>query len=170
MSLLKVQAVQELWRSERSLWCKLDSFLQWRRKDFLIGGTQFESTHTIGSNLYNNLWKLGGAHAPGAPPGSYAYVLLPWCFTCGSCSLFIAQDMHMHTCNINKHWWIMLLLSENVETSGVWLGLGDWGSSRDLHAKDILYFFEYTSPCNSHRPWIVAAQSEALNEINTALG
>ena len=26
-----------------------------RRKDFLIGGAQFETTHRVVSNLYNNL-------------------------------------------------------------------------------------------------------------------
>ena len=31
------------------------------------GGAQFETTHTVVSNLYNNLGKFGGAHAPGAP-------------------------------------------------------------------------------------------------------
>ena len=28
---------------------------QWRRKDFLIGGSQFETTHRVVTNLYNNL-------------------------------------------------------------------------------------------------------------------
>ena len=29
--------------------------IHWRRKDFLIGGAQFETTHRVVSNLYNNL-------------------------------------------------------------------------------------------------------------------
>ena len=28
--------------------------MQWRRKDSLIGGAQFETTHRVVSNLYNN--------------------------------------------------------------------------------------------------------------------
>ena len=46
------------------LW--LSVIAQWRRKDFLNGGAQFETTHRVVSNLYSNLWKLGGAHAPSA--------------------------------------------------------------------------------------------------------
>ena len=37
-----------------------------------MGGAEFEAAHRVVSNLYDNLSKLGGAHAPGAP-GSYAY-------------------------------------------------------------------------------------------------
>ena len=41
-----------------------------RRKDFLIGEAQSETTHRVVSNLYNNLWNLGG-HTPPVPPGAY---------------------------------------------------------------------------------------------------
>ena len=36
---------------------RLLATVQWRRKDFLIGGggAQFETTHRVVSNLYNNL-------------------------------------------------------------------------------------------------------------------
>ena len=36
-------------------YCNYELALQWRRKDFLIGGAQFETTHREVSNLYSNL-------------------------------------------------------------------------------------------------------------------
>ena len=48
--------------------------VQRRRKDFLIGGAQSETTHRVVSNLYNNLWDMGG-HMPPAPP----WFLRLWC-------------------------------------------------------------------------------------------
>ena len=52
---------------------------QGRRKAFSYwgrggGGAQSETTHRVVSNLYNNLWNLGGGTFPRCPPGSYAYV------------------------------------------------------------------------------------------------
>ena len=44
-----------------------DGIDQWRRKDFLIGGARFETTHRVVSNLYNNYENLGG-HMPPVPP------------------------------------------------------------------------------------------------------
>ena len=38
-----------------------------RRKDFLIGGAQFEIPHRVVRNLYNNYENLGG-HMPPVPP------------------------------------------------------------------------------------------------------
>ena len=43
-----------------------------RRKDFLIGGAQFEIPHRVVRNLYNNYENLGG-HMPPVPPHAYAY-------------------------------------------------------------------------------------------------
>ena len=50
--------------------------IQRRRKDFLIGGAQCETTHRVVSNLYTTIYKTWRAHAPSAPPGSYTYAML----------------------------------------------------------------------------------------------
>ena len=47
--------------------CSLPVIVQRHRKDFLIGGAQFETTHRVVSNLNNNLRNLGG-HMPLVPP------------------------------------------------------------------------------------------------------
>ena len=56
---------------------------QGHRKDFLIGGAQSEATHRVVSNLYNNLWNLGG-HMPPVPP---RFLRLWNCTLCKRCDL-----------------------------------------------------------------------------------
>ena len=58
-------------KGKRLMW--ILCLLHRRRKDFLIGGSQSETTHRVVSNLYNKLWNMGGHMPPVPPPGSYAY-------------------------------------------------------------------------------------------------
>ena len=101
---------------------------QWRRKDFLIGGggggggAQFQTIHRVVSNLYNNLCKLGGAHAP----GSYAYVRmfasilrLTFFFVCGKGERTF----------ISKHCtrWLRIFFRSN-ETSSILFPAAMWSA------------------------------------------
>ena len=68
----------------------------WRRKDFLIGGAQSETTHRVVSNLYNNLSNLGGHMPPVPPSGSYAYVSLCFCWLLSCVYLTPHRNVLLH--------------------------------------------------------------------------
>ena len=51
-------------------------------KTFWLGGT-VKTTHRVVRNLYNNSWKLGGAHAPSACKPDYCLVPSKFNISCG---------------------------------------------------------------------------------------